>query len=101
MTINSDSYFNSASLAYACPPIRVSHPAALDNTERFSFDEQRVIEPEKEVLCFDCQKVIAGGKGVQVHRALQRPTDRFGDPKHYVPIHTLVHPECNHEHVAF
>ncbi len=91
-------YINSGALAYACPPIRVSQPAALDNTERYSFDEQRVIEPAKEVLCFDCQHPIEAGKGVQVLRHLLADNCPAYAPEreNAIPIHTLVHSACNH-----
>ncbi len=88
-------YANSGALAYACPPIRPSQPSALDNTQRFSFDEQRIVEPPKEVLCFDCQKAIEAGKGIQVRRHL-RGKQIIQDEYEGIPIHTLVHPACNH-----
>jgi hypothetical protein len=81
--MNSDSYHNSAQLARECPPIRCSHPAALDNTQRFNHDAQRMDEPAKIVLCFDCQKPIDAGKGIQMTREL------MGNP-----MVTLVHPGC-------
>lgn len=80
-------YANSGALARACPPIRCSRPAALDNTEHFSFDEQRMVDPAKVVLCFDCQQPIESGKGIQVTRLLHAPT-------RFVTTNTLVHPEC-------
>ena len=96
--MNSDSYLNSASLAHACPPIRLSHPPALDNTVRFgrgSDDVREVTEEPKVVLCFDCQRPIEAGKGVQVRRLLRvNPVSLV--PSAHIPIlHTTVHPECN------
>lgn len=78
-------YLNSGQLARACPPIRCSHPLAMDNTERFNYDAQTVLEPAKSVLCYDCQKPIAPGMGVQMTRNFN------GGPLRSA---TLVHPEC-------
>lgn len=96
-----------AALAHSCPPIRVSHPPAMDNTPRFAFDDQtasrQIAEPAKVVLCFDCQKEIEAGKGIQVVRSLRGPVafpHEVFPIHHLAPIHTLVHPECEHCHAA-
>jgi hypothetical protein len=86
-------YENSSELARATPHVRLSRPTPPDNTEWFSYDEQRMVEPAKVVLCFDCQQPIPAGKGVQVKRLLRtgNDTDNYGS----VPCDSLVHAECN------
>jgi hypothetical protein len=90
-------YANSAELARATPHVRLSRPTPPDNTEWFNHDEQRVVEPAKVVLCFDCQQPIEAGKGVQARRYLSK---QYGEGASGVnisgaPCDAIVHPECN------
>lgn len=52
-------------LVRACPRINPSHPRAIDNTEHRHPETDDLIEPAKEVLCYECQRPIPAGKGVQ------------------------------------
>lgn len=71
-------------LARACPRVPLSRPTPIDNTEHFSFDRGEMTEPAKAVLCFDCQKLIKAGSGVQLPRVLRGPNGG-------IPTLALVH----------
>lgn len=92
-------YANSSDLARATPHVRLSRPTPPDNTEWFNHDEQRVVEPARVALCFDCQKPVEPGKGVQVQRHFRRPSLDYGQViGSPTPCEAIVHPDCAEHH---